>query len=803
MEILNEMQPLPDETELRGKIRLFSLIDSSEESKERNPGGHEANEERKPDMDIAHQEPYESSCVGSPGERNRLFSSTDLPEEPKQHSLEVNETNEKKENDGDGERRESDKYLQTGNRKRLFRPVGLSEEAEQHSPGVHEANEERENDGNGERRESDEYLQTDLIKREKPFVNVKKSIDFPIPLRNPHLNKRNVDSEMNGEKNDTPVAVKESLERRKIALINEESVISMDAVDGVKVTMEHEEQRLVKAVTEIAKIHTNETERNFELQLEEIIVKKYETSDGEKEKRFYRVAIFVGKNRFVATVDAEKIGESKWIKMASYGLAYYHRGKNAEYFDKYVSRILSKSNPPIRIVYSSNGWKKIEGRHVYVYDSGTIGNIFVNVSGDEKHLFEFDPGKIGSHKIFLQALGMLDICADKRVTLPLFLFTHIGVLTTLFDQAGCPIKFILAVIGETNSRKTSLTLCMTKIFNRRKIQEPEINFNSTEGGIEKCIGQHSDAVSVVDDLAPAITQSKQNQINAKAEKVIRMFGDRKGVERMTDFAKNPRAGYYPVRGVGIITGELFHNVKSSLSRCLIIDIDKGSVDNKTLAFYQQHYKILNTHIYDFVHFITEKHKDVIEFIENKVPEYRQNNRFNLPRYKEMYAVLMTGMEIFLIYAKTRQFLRDGEWNSMYENWENTIRAVIEKNENGLKRQDWTHIFAEVCAAIAENGTSPLPQQEVKNYGNEVFEDERHLYLRLDTFLEKLKKYMALWQMDGPELSKQEILNLMEKGGLIETMGKAEGKRSLRLPRAKINRQRFLYIKKDKVYSILR
>ncbi|GAA4654476.1 hypothetical protein GCM10023142_16140 [Anaerocolumna aminovalerica] len=79
------------------------------------------------------------------------------------------------------------------------------------------------------------------------------------------------------------------------------------------------------------------------------------------------------------------------------------------------------------------------------------------------------------------------------------LFIHLGVLTTLYNVAGLPLQFALGLIGETNSRKTSIAMSMTQIFNCNLSHTAEKNFTATKCGIEARLEKYSDVVLLVDD----------------------------------------------------------------------------------------------------------------------------------------------------------------------------------------------------------------------------------------------------------------------------------------------------------------
>lgn len=543
--------------------------------------------------------------------------------------------------------------------------------------------------------------------------------------------------------------------------------------------------------------------RNFELRLLEKIRKVHPSPEGEKCLIQYRFQVAVLEEIFETVVDSREVPHFQWVRDATEGKAVLRKGvKSSMSFDEYVSTILTRTRVPEKLFFAINGWKKIDGKCVYVHGSGVVGNFLHNIFGNTKMKLEYDQNTVGTPEIFSQAMGMLNICEDRRITLPLLLFTHIGALTTLFDKAGCPVKFVLAVIGETNSRKTSLSVCMTKTFNRRDIYKPDTSFSSTAAGIEKTIGTHADSVIVIDDFMPAETKTKQNALDSKLEMVLRMYGDRKGIDRMTDFAKNPEAGYYSVRGVAVITGEHIRGVQSSLTRCVMIKVNRTSVDDSSLAFYQEHPLILNTHIHDFLTFVTVNFDWTVEFIRTKFKGYRAENLFDIPRHNEGYAVLMTAVETLLAYAESRTFLSHPACEEYACQWKAILQDLFRQNELSIKQTDWQLTFAQICETIIADGCSPLPKEERKDYGDAVFDDGHCAYIRPEPFLQKSRSLLSLWGIECPNFSKKWAFDILENSGMIETTGREKGRRSLKLPGCKMNQQRFLCLRKIRVKEIL-
>lgn len=612
------------------------------------------------------------------------------------------------------------------------------------------------------------------------------------------------EEEMKGVENVKRVALEKKYLFTRVNERDEESVHipginTKGNIEGDLVT-----QRDTKSLTSIIKaqdLGENDTNvyKNFELILKKILVKIFDTKNGEEEEYWYIWSIRIKNLLYEASVLSDDVHKFGWVKRATKGIAVFRSESKIYTFETWISNLIMGSSVSKEFCYSSNGWKNLNGQNLYVYDGGCIGQKNRGIRGNGGLCFSYQKEAIGTLSTFQNALGMLNICEDKRITLPLFLFTHAGVITKIFNESGYPIKFMVAVIGETNSRKTSMSLCLTKIFNRQDIQKPEVTFSSPAGGIEVAINKHADSVLVIDDFMPALTTSRQKTLDDKLEKITRMYGDGKGIERMSDFAKKPNAGYYPVKGLGIITGEHIHGVLSSLTRHLIVSVNRKSVDNVLLAFYQKNYKILTTHIYDFISWVAERYDYIAEFIAEKMGVYRMTSLFEFPRYDEMCAVFLTTVEIFLAYAKDRGFLNDEQVEYTYIAWKSITVDVIRENERALKSQDLGETLREVCRVMYESGQAePLPKQEDPNYGNRIFVDNLHLYVRLDTFLDKVKKSLMLWGIEWANYSKHAVLDELEKKGILDVGRKSEGKRTAKLPGSKKNQQRFLHIRLDKI-----
>ena len=112
--------------------------------------------------------------------------------------------------------------------------------------------------------------------------------------------------------------------------------------------------------------------------------------------------------------------------------------------------LIDNKNYDERIEFTENGWKKIEYHWYYVTDFGLIGQNQNLYYGDCSRSFIYDKTLVGRKNTFETALRMTEICDDKSITLPLFLFTHLGVLSTPYELAEVPIKALSPSVSTAN-----------------------------------------------------------------------------------------------------------------------------------------------------------------------------------------------------------------------------------------------------------------------------------------------------------------------------------------------------------------
>lgn len=550
---------------------------------------------------------------------------------------------------------------------------------------------------------------------------------------------------------------------------------------------------------------------NFDLKLNKRIVKILDVEEGERWYYSYEISVAVmtmeGNVQFFEdTVSSEKVKDILWLKKATHCLATIPSDKyQKEEFLAKVQRCIEDTNAPTEYVYSRCGWRKVKGLGwKFVYAGGIVGTdeTLIHTVG-HKYTLDVDKTKLGSVENFKEAMSAMYICRKRVVSASLLLFTHAALLETLFEEAQFPINFVYGVSGVTNSRKTSMVLAIAKIFDTdRKVADAEFA-TATACGIEKMLGVYKDGVVIIDDFKPGTSRTQQKMLDEKLDQLVRFYGNRVKKVRMLDFDSNAEGKYFPVSGGCVLTMEILTGIQSTLSRMFVTDISVKDVDNDVLGFFQKNRTVLPTHFYDFLSWVTNNFEQVVSYINNTMPIYRKEKKFKVDRHGEMFATFKVIADIIGAYAKTRQFWNEIQSDDFCRTIEQLIdNELLQMGEKMDKRDKATLVMEALIEALKEYRIMPQKMTPESCQCQEAcYEDDYIIYIRSKQLLQATYEYCKRYHLQFGIVNEDEIIGLLERAQVLdikETGGKRE--RSRKLPEPKGNNLRYLYLKKDKLFS---
>ena len=216
-----------------------------------------------------------------------------------------------------------------------------------------------------------------------------------------------------------------------------------------------------------------------------------------------------------------------------------------------------KGDIPRRTVYKYTGWKKLNSQWHYLTGSGAITAAGL-VAGTDVDL---DKGHMNRYRLpepltgdalsqaATAALLLLQACPGKP---------HIGA-SLLAAVARAPLgechptDFVIWLHGLTGSGKSELAAIALAFFGEFTARSFPANWSDSINDSEAKAHQAKDAVFVVDDFKPSVSQGEAAKLHAAAERFIRNTGNQAGRGRRDGEMRAKAAPYN--RSLSIGTGE--------------------------------------------------------------------------------------------------------------------------------------------------------------------------------------------------------------------------------------------------------
>ena len=542
---------------------------------------------------------------------------------------------------------------------------------------------------------------------------------------------------------------------------------------------------------------------NFRLFLKKVELFVVDTEEGEEMRQFYHFQIVVRGQSFYAKVQANEIESQAWIQKATGATAYVYPEKNGmKNYRYYVHELISHAYEGVERMYSYPipGWRKAEGEVFFVTSQGAIGARKVKAVCREKAELRFSETRSGK-EAFFKMLQAMQCCNDQKISTVVILTTIAATLSTLFREANFPIHFLVALVGISNSGKTTLALTLSQIFNR-PVTNPAVNFSATLCGLEVCQYRCGDSVCLVDDYKPETNAQKRKQQAEKLELITRAAGDGVRKIRMDDYSTSKV--YYPPQGLVIVTGEQIEGVMSSRARTIVIRVEKGSVNFDNLQAIKQDFEALPTFFADFFGYIASRYGDVVNFIREEGPTRRNEGRFRTPRYNETEAIFRIIISILVDYGWKNQFFTREQARTCEERLFLNVHDVIMQNDHELMKADNRYlILAALNDAMVNRRILVQPKDMEHTSEYVILEDSEYFFVQTAVAYQCTKQFCNISGYQFTLITKDQVLDFLEDSGVLDIKFGKKKERARKLLGVKNNPRRYLYIDRQKMAEFLK
>ncbi|MBF0554924.1 MAG: DUF927 domain-containing protein [Nitrospirae bacterium] len=433
--------------------------------------------------------------------------------------------------------------------------------------------------------------------------------------------------------------------------------------------------------------------------------------------------------------------------------------------------------------YTHTGWCKNDGDNVFLTNKGAIGGGDIDVKlPDDIRRYNIPQTPIDEMIAVKTSLSFIEI-GPKEITLPLFVFTYMAPLTTLLDPQP---NFSLYLHGETGCYKSTLSILALSHFGYFQSITSLSNFGDTANALEEIAFTLKDVLMVLDDYHPSANKVDGDDMESKAQRLIRACSNRTGRGRMTDKRRHvPRCGL-------LITGEEMVSIPSTLARIMVLELAKGDIDITRLTELQEQAYLLPHAMSSFINWLIVN----LDWIRFSFPDEfiriraMANKCSSHAKSSEQVTFLTFTLNVVIQWLLDGRVITDSEAESLKNDGFNLLTKVVERNSARIDAEDPVKIFISTIEnLISKNKVSLKHKTENEYIGKGDFlgwYDDKHLYLLPQPTWDVVKHI-------NPELAvtKNALYDMLNKRGFIE-----KGEKSTSVERLDGATRRVLKLKRN-------
>ena len=273
----------------------------------------------------------------------------------------------------------------------------------------------------------------------------------------------------------------------------------------------------------------------------------------------------------------------------------------------------------------------------------------------------------------------------NRKTPILVIFGILGVLKSVYADAGFPIRFSGYVKGEQSTGKTTATTYCCSMYNRDDDVEQHVHqLTATEARLNQILNNQSDTTIIVDDLRLSDSNAIMRGQEIRLDNLIRVAASNIGKESMRYS--------YSVNGFVVFTGEYALKNPSTNNRIVLLELFKDELNKDNLRKVEHNPSRLSIFYFWFIQWVVSNYKTVLSIISNESEHYAEMRRGEEPYQERLQG---HANQILIAYHILQKFCKDKGINLDYTEsdfsilLQNTIDHQVECMElEGKEREDY-------------------------------------------------------------------------------------------------------------------
>jgi hypothetical protein len=468
---------------------------------------------------------------------------------------------------------------------------------------------------------------------------------------------------------------------------------------------------------------------NFTARVEQQCIR----DDGAEQRRWYRLTGRAGQESLpAAEVPATQFPSMNWVT-EHWGLsARIEAGPLVKDHVRTAIETLSQG-APIRHLFQHTGWRKVEGRRVFLIGGGAVANPEIEVELEEGLTRYNLPPQVSTEEMkrgIDVGLEFLEV-GPREITVPLLGATYLAPVAAEIDR-----DFVLWAHGPTGSLKSTLASVALSHYGDFTEKCLPLSFESTANALERSLFLAKDVLTVVDDFRPAVSRGDASEMDRKAQRLLRSVGNQQGRSRMQ--ADTTMRASYPPRGVVIATGEALPEgpaFESAIGRSLTLQMNKADINLEKLGDVQASMDSLQAAMLGYIRWLSADWENIIKGARRDYERYSNWFRDWLgsgahPRLPGICAALSVGMFLFESYAVFLGCWEDG----VHEDFVGTAQWRIESSDaiHGAARRhmdttkggDPATRFLQILGALFEGNHVYVKAKNTDSFPEQVSEQQK-------------------------------------------------------------------------------
>jgi len=302
------------------------------------------------------------------------------------------------------------------------------------------------------------------------------------------------------------------------------------------------------------------------------------------------------------------------------------------------------------IIYTHTGFRYEGNTWFYIHAGGVIGGDGYNVdieAGLERYTL---PSKLNTDAL-ADSISFMDV-APRAITVPLWGLAYLSPLAEPLRQAGIEPAFITWLNGPTGTGKSTLAALLLSHFGKFTNKTLPGSFRDTANYLERIAFILKDSLLVIDDYHPTNSSNDASKMEATAQNLCRIFGDRAARGRLTSDISTRKGK--PARCMALITGEDIPNLgQSGMARILALDMDRDALDLDLITRLQNN-STLGQAMVGYIEWLVEQMEELPQQLKRLFLERRERASIGgHRRMPETAAWLYIGLHMGLCFVQSK------------------------------------------------------------------------------------------------------------------------------------------------------